>query len=275
MSHIMYEIQEEIKRVDKMLITIKKFHEQAPKGGLKYQKKGKEFFFYQQCVNEESKLKKRIYIKKDNLSLVRQLAQKHYYSKLEPLLRKRLKSLKSFQEAYHPDEAEKVYEELSEIRKTLVLPLLLSKEELVHKWNTEEYEGNPFHPENLRYETEQGEMVRSKSEVIIANLLYSYRKDILYKYERPLILIKDGIEKTIYPDFTILNRHTGRIIYFEHAGKMDDTYYANEFVKKMNTYVANGFLPGRDVLVTYETMANPLDVSVAKRMIEGVCVGKL
>ena len=149
---------------------------------------------------------------------------------------------------------------------------LLSKEELLHKWNTEEYEGNPFHPENLRYETEQGEMVRSKSEVIIANLLYSYRKNILYKYERPLILIKDGIEKTIYPDFTILNRHSGRIFYFEHAGKMDDPYYVNEFVKKMNTYAANCLLPGRDVLVTYETLANPLDVSVAKRLLEGTCV---
>lgn len=127
------------------------------------------------------------------------------------MLKKRLKSLKCFQEAFQTEEAERVYEKMSEVCKALVSPLLLSKEELLHKWNTEEYAVNLFHPKNLRYETEQGEMVRSKSEVIIANLLYSYRKDILYKYERPFILIKDGMEKTIYPDFTIMNRHIGRI----------------------------------------------------------------
>ena len=269
------EIRREIEKTEKMIHTINKFKEQAPEGSLKYQKKGEDIFFYRQHKNEESKKWENSYIRRSEIVLVKALAQKHYYSKLEPILKKRLKSLKSFLEAYRPEKAEKVYEELSEIRKTLVSPLLLSKEEILFKWNSEEYEGNPFHPENLRYETEQGEMVRSKSEVIIANLLYGYRKDLLYKYERPLILIKDGNEKTIFPDFTILNRHTGRILYYEHAGKMDDTYYANEFVKKMNTYVANGFLPGRDVLVTYETMTNPLDVSVVKRMIEGVCVGNL
>ena len=115
-------------------------------------------------------------------------------------------------------------------------------------------------------------MVRSKSEVIIANILYQNKKHILYKYERPLMVLKDGSTKIIYPDFTMLNLHSGRIIYFEHAGKMDDPYYANEFVKKMNTYINNGLLPGKDVLVTFETMTNPLDVSVVKKMIEEFCI---
>ena len=182
-------------------------------------------------------------------------------------------ALRNFQKAYQPKESEQVYDELSEIRKELVTPLIVSKEELMRRWNTEKYESNPFHPENLRYETEQGELVRSKSEVIIANILYSHKEDILYKYERPLVLEKDGTVKSIYPDFTVLNQHSGRIIYFEHAGRMDDPYYANDFVKKMNTYVNNGFLPGRDVLVTFETMTNPLDVAVVKRLVEEMCLG--
>lgn len=78
-----------------------------------------------------------------------------------------------------------------------------------------------MHPENLRYETEQGDLVRSKSEVIIANILYQHRKDILYKYERPLEVMSDGKERNIYPDFTILNIHTGKVTYWEHAGRMD------------------------------------------------------
>ena len=266
------EVNREIERLEKMLITINKFKERAPEGSLKYQKKGREIFFYQQYKNEESNKWENRYIKREELALAKDLAQKQYYTKLEPILKKGIRALRNFRKANYQEEAENTYSELSPIRKTLVSPLLLSKEELIHKWKTEEYESNPFYPENLRYETEQGELVRSKSEVIIANILYNHKEDILYKYERPLVLLKEGNEKTIYPDFTVVNRHNGRIIYWEHAGRMDDSYYANEFVKKMNTYVANGYLPGKDVLVTYETMASPLDVSIVKRMVTEFCI---
>ncbi len=48
--------------------------------------------------------------------------------------------------------------------------------------------------------THKGERVRSKSEVIIANLLYKYQ--IPYRYEFPLTIKDFGIT---YPDFLILN----------------------------------------------------------------------
>lgn len=130
-----------------------------------------------------------------------------------------------------------------------------------------------MYPENLRYETEQGDVVRSKSEVIIANILYQNRKDILYKYERPLEVMENGRMKTIFPDFTILNRHTGKVTYWEHAGRMDDPHYANEFVRKMNTYIANDLFLGRDVVVTYESQSNALDIKVVKELVQQVVLG--
>lgn len=69
-------------------------------------------------------------------------------------------------------------------------------------------------------------------------------------------------------DFTILSKRIGKIIYWEHAGRMDDSYYVNDFVKKLNTYVMNGLLPGKDVILTYETQNNPLEISAVKRMIK-------
>lgn len=53
-----------------------------------------------------------------------------------------------------------------------------------------------------------------------------------------------------------------------HAGLMDDAFYANEFVKKMNTYIANGLMIGRDVVVTNETSLTPLDSNVVKKLIK-------
>lgn len=67
----------------------------------------------------------------------------------------------------------------------------------------------------------------------IANILYQHKNDIIYKYEKPLEIIENGWRKTIYPDFTIMNVHTGKVVYWEHAGLMDDAVYANDFVRKM------------------------------------------
>lgn len=173
---------------------------------------------------------------------------------------------------YHPDDMEKVYEGLRALRKELIVPFRSTKSECIRKWYEEKYEINNSYSENLRFETEQGELVRSKSEVIIANILYQHNRDILYKYERPLEILVDGKCKTIFPDFTILNVHTGKIIYWEHAGRMDDSYYTNEFVKKMNLYITNNLLPGRDIVLTFETMENALNISVVKKLVREICL---
>lgn len=268
MSIIIKEAKKEISKLEKMLNMIDKFLNHAPQGCLKYQKRGKSTFFYQQYMNENTKQWDRKYIKKENISLARSLAQKHYYTAIRYTLKKNLEALRYLIKQYHPEEMEKIYEDLSAERKSLIVPLQDSKEERICKWNEEQYEKNNFYPEKLKFETEQGDFVRSKSEVIIANILYQHREDILYKYERPLSVMVGGKTKIIYPDFTILNIHTGKIIYWEHAGRMDDPNYANDFVKKANTYIENNLFPGKDVLFTYESQESPLEISVIKKLIE-------
>ncbi len=225
-------------------------------------------------MNEQTKQWERKYIKKDNISLIKKLAQKHYYTMLKPDLEKNIKALRNFIQQYHPEDMEKIYKGLSVERKELIEPFISAKDELVRKWFEEKYEINDLFPENLRFETEQGEQVRSKSEVIIANILYQHKKDILYKYERPLEILVNGKYKTFFPDFTILNVHTGKIIYWEHAGRMDDLYYTNDFVKKMNAYITNNLLPGRDIILTFETMGSTLDITVVKKLVREMCLRK-
>ena len=62
------------------------------------------------------------------------------------------------------------------------------------KWCAESFETNSSHPENLIHTTLAGHKVRSKSEVIISNLLYT--NQIPYRYEAALPLK----EFTAYPD---------------------------------------------------------------------------
>lgn len=253
-----------------MIKVVDEFQCHAPQGCLKYQKKGENTYYYQQYKNENTNQWDRKYIKKENVSLARELAQKQYYMTIKPVLERNLIGLENLIKQYHPENIERVYESLGTERKNLIIPFKDSKEERIRKWYEEKYEKNNLYPENLRYETEQGELVRSKSEVIIANILYKYRNDILYKYERPLSVLVNGKMKTIYPDFTIMNIHTGEITYWEHAGRMDDPNYANDFVKKVNTYIENNMFPGRDVLFTYESQTNPLEISAIKMLVEDI-----
>ena len=55
---------------------------------------------------------------------------------------------------------------------------------------------------------------------------------LLYKYERPLILKYNGRDILIYPDFTIINTQTGKLTYWEHAGLMSNPEYVSDFVWK-------------------------------------------
>jgi hypothetical protein len=84
-------------------------------------------------------------------------------------------------------------------------------------------------------------MVRSKSEVIIANMLFE--RDIPFRYEAPLYA-PDG---TFYlPDFTIAWH--GQEWYWEHLGRLDEERYRHHWDVKQAWY--NRHFPGRLVTTT-------------------------
>jgi hypothetical protein len=91
--------------------------------------------------------------------------------------------------------------------------------------------------ENLIHRTNREEMVRSKSEVIIANEL-AHRK-VEYGYEQPLTI--GSVTK--YPDFTIEDAEAGRNFYWEHCGMLHVPSYRRRWEEKLAWYKANGILP--------------------------------
>lgn len=290
MQEIIKIANKEIARLEKLNKTVDMRLKNVPEGSLKFQNiNGKTYYYHQYMMNEEKTKKSKDktqntrtkksegrvkieYIKK-NSSLASELANKQYYTSLKQAITNNLNQLKTFISKYEEEIIDEIYDSLIVERKRLITPVQLSIKEQVRLWETEYYEKNNNYPENLRYETEQGDMVRSKSEVIIANLLYKQRKDILYRYEKPLLLTIGGVEKIVHPDFTIINIHTGKVVYWEHAGLMDDAHYANDFVRKMNSYVSNGLIIGKDVIVSCETQTLPLDIGIVKKIIEQVIVG--
>ena len=89
---------------------------------------------------------------------------------------------------------------------------------------------------SLIHRTRNGLAVRSKSEVDIANLLYS--KGIEFEYEQPLTF-GDGSWKS--PDFTI-NYTTGTTFYWEHLGMLQRPSYLRRWKQKFEWYREHGVL---------------------------------
>ena len=90
----------------------------------------------------------------------------------------------------------------------------------------------------LIHRTRNGQAVRSKSEVIIADLLHS--KQIDYQYEQPL----DMPDRTRrLPDFTITDDTTGTSYYWEHLGMLQRPSYRRQWQRKLAWYKSHGILP--------------------------------
>lgn len=95
-----------------------------------------------------------------------------------------------------------------------------------------------FLESGLIHHTRNGLAVRSKSEVIIADILYS--KGIEFEYEQPL-RVDDGSWRL--PDFTIEDDTTGTTFYWEHLGMMSRPPYRRKWEQKLAWYREHGVLP--------------------------------
>lgn len=133
--------------------------------------------------------------------------------------------------------------------------------------------GDRFLEEGLIHLTTRGEAVRSKSEVIIANLLHA--KNVKYHYEHPLEM--DGVVK--YPDFTIDDDDSGVTYYWEHCGMLHDLAYRRRWEEKKVWYREQGILPYEEgggpkgtLIETRDEINGSIDSKKINALIEEVLV---
>ena len=131
-----------------------------------------------------------------------------------------------------------------------------------------------FLDRNLIYRTERGELVRSKSEWIIADKLHAAGID--YQYEQPFQL--GGTER--YPDFTIIDDDSGVTWYWEHNGMLSNDEYRQRWERKLAAYRKQGILPISDgggkngtLLVTEESKGAGLSAEIIAKNIEAILGG--
>ena len=251
---------ERARGLTKLIETTQRHLKKAPEGFLKIRQIRGAPRYYQVITGEANQ---GTYLSKKHLDLAKQLAQKSYDLKVLKAAELELQAWQLLASHFPDKTFEEVYETLSPARQKLVTPVIPTDEQYRKQWEEVTYTPGFFKSDAPMYITDRGERVRSKSEQLIANLLY--RLGIPYRYEYPIEVIVNGYKKTWRPDFTILDVKNRRELYLEHFGKLDDSddtdNYARNAFGKMKIYEENGMFDGGCMIYSFETSKAPLDIT--------------
>lgn len=244
-----------LKKIEK---KIKRFLKQAPPGKLRTNSSNGTVQY--RIIYEGSTTP--TYISKSKLKPARVIAQRDYYLKALKIIAAELEAIENLILTRAISKIEELYNNTKKPRRMLIAPLTLTDEEYARQWERRTY----YHKSNTnsyKFETIKGETVRSKSEVIIANILFLL--GIPYKYECPLIL-PNG--RTIYVDFLILDVKNRKEIWYEHFGMMGIVWYADDNTERFNYIVSAGLIPGDNFIATFETENKVLDTETILKIFE-------
>lgn len=169
-------------------------------------------------------------------------------------------------EKYQSIDLENVRLSLSRAYQRDSLDVLSANTKKNKNWGDQDYQRSTLHPEALVHRTLKGDFVRSKSEVIIANTLYM--KGLEYRSEE---LTKVG-SHIFAPDFKILAPSTNKVKILEHFGMMNNPEYREKALKKMSTYIENGYRPYEDILFTFDDLNGNIDAMNLELLITSFCM---
>lgn len=230
-----------------------------PKGHLKGSLHGNHWEYLQRAEQPGSKWS---YIRKKDLPLARKLAQRIYDERMLFAAESELEQLKQGNVKEGFISVEQIYQSLPQSIQNLVIPLFEPDQQYYLRWKSTDFPHLDFREDAPEYKSSLGERMRSKSEILIADMLT--KNHIPYIYEKPLTL---GDQHTVHPDFTLLDFKYRKEIYWEHLGMIDDDTYRNRAIRKIYAFEHDGYYPGQQLIITVETLAIPLDSSTIQREI--------
>lgn len=228
-----------------------------PDGNLRIQHQGKSVTYY--CARDNNG-DRNGYIITDP-GIISSLAQKSYLRKIRRSADQERKLILQLLKRYPDIKSEEVYSSLTDDRRSLVKPLVISDEEYARRWLEQPYKRKGFEDGAPLFTTIKGERVRSKAEVMIADRLFA--NNIPYRYECPVTVGN----RVFHPDFTVLKVHTREVFYWEHCGAMDNQNYSDYAVDRFNKYAGNGILIGKNLIATFETGNCPLNSKTVDALI--------
>lgn len=253
------QIRERKAEIEQLLVEKAEALKDAPEGKLRIIRNRRTLQFYHRKNASE---KNGSYLTRAQDSLAVALMQKEYDSKLASELKAEIIALGRLLDDYRPERIDEIFTSQHDSRKSWIHPAILLDEDFIKRWMNVEYEKKSFEENTPEFFTANGERVRSKSEVIIADSLRRFK--IPYRYEYPIHLSGIG---TVHPDFTCLNVCKRKEYVWEHNGMMSASDYAEYAVNKIEKYTLSGYYPGENLILSFESASRPLSARIIEHNI--------
>lgn len=253
------ELIERKKTLEKIISYSERALKGAPEGALRCVRRGDKWLYFLRQKGHHDNGK---YLNNSQTKLIKKLGQKRYNILLLKKAKAELINIDELIALYKNGKPEDTLDNISEAYRSIVTPIVEPDYVYAERWLSAEYPKNTYLDETKKFKTAKNEMVRSKSEMIIADMLT--RNNIPYIYEKSLTLGGIG---TVYPDFTLLDLNNRREIYWEHLGLMNDSDYSDKATRKIQYYAKNTIFPGDRLILTFESANNPLDINSIENMI--------
>lgn len=253
------------KRLDELSAIktqIEKQLTKAPEGKIHIIHKNKRVQYY---IRKDPKDKSGTYLSKKNIKKVSTYLQKKYNIEILASINKEILILENLlkQAASLSSNIINIYSNNPDEIQKLISPIAIPDYKYGIEWLSIPYKPKDVCEGETIYETDNKELVRSKSELNIANMLK--KMNVPYKYECPIMLKNGWI---IHPDFTVLNVKNRKVYYWEHRGKMADPDYANDSVHRLKLMAKSGIVIGDNLLITEETLKHPLGTNEIELIIK-------
>lgn len=266
MFKILDQLTATYKQLETASLEIQRQLENMPPGylGTKKKKRGRknytEYYWYNHPFATPQREK---YIRRTELDQAKKLAKKHYYTNLLKVISKQMDVIAFCMSELNPDALIDCYDQMSHEKSCLIKPMFSSAEAYAQEWQAQEYPKYEEYKSSMEYKSPKGEMLRSKSELLLAKLFCEY--DIPYHYEYPLPCNNGVVYR---PDFFLLNKRTREEYYWEHLGGMDSESYRSKSLKKLEIYAENGIILGKNLILTFETSTATYDEAYMRTLIK-------
>lgn len=235
-----------------------------PEGAVKTSKiKGRPYYYFKRLVDPSFQIVRKGH--PEDWAVFSDICLSKWLKKMIRNMERNQKALRRMMNQYQTYELEDIREILSPACKVLDVDFV---KKAIRKNDPLPFPSQsecPYHLEELVHRTTFGLYMRSKSEVMIAELLWA--AGIQFAYEPEIRLLgPDGKEHVYYPDFLVWDA-SGKVYYWEHIGLFKDPNYRRRNEEKRLVYFFNKITVGNNLIITSDDRDGALDLDTIFRYI--------
>ncbi len=253
------ELERILTKLQKEEVFVNREIKQCPDGKLMQSRSGETTVYFQVMMEDGKRVRRSITRKP---GMIQGLARKKYLEIQQERIQQNILTIQKALTAYADMSTDTILQQAMDAYNGLPAECFLTSAAEdgyatmpMKKWADMPYEQSAYMPERKIHMTSRGLLVRSKSEVMIAEKLDEY--NVPFRYEQVLTIGK----YTVAPDFTVM-RQDGELWYWEHCGLTNNKKYMEHHKWKLNLYESVGIVPWKNLIVTYDEEDGTINMQI-------------